>query len=364
MRRRFMPGAQGGNMATMSGTAESGEFIARTEPFRRELLAHCYRMLGSIDEAEDVVQETYVRAWRGYDRFEGRSTVRAWLYRIATNASLTALEYVGRRALPSGLGAPSDDPEAGTWPPDPQIAWLQPVPDALVAPESDDPAVIVASRQQLRLALVASLQYLPPRQRAVLLLREVMAFPAAEVAEILDMSVVAVKSMLQRARVRLEQVTPEAVDEPSEPEAQALLERYITAFEASDPGALRRVIRDDIALEMTPSRTWFKGLITCMPVFVRHALRTPGEWRLIPIRVNGQLGTASYERDPSGVHRPFAIVALTISAGGIAGITLFCEPALFPRFGMPARLEPGDPPPGPRLASSRTVLPAPDELQA
>src|SRR4051812_40056330 len=156
---------------------DDGEFVRLAGPFRRELLGHCYRMLGSPDEAEDVVQETYLRAWRGYAAFEGRSTVRSWLYRIATNACLTALEQRGRRALPSGLGAPAADPDAPPGLAEPGVAWLEPMPDALVTPESEDPAAIVAARERLRLALVASLQYLPARQRAVLLLREVLGFP-------------------------------------------------------------------------------------------------------------------------------------------------------------------------------------------
>src|SRR6516164_7601847 len=176
------------------------EFARDTEPFRRELLAHCYRMLGSLDEAEDLVQETYLRAWRSHPGFEGRSSVRSWLYRIATNACLTALEQRGRRALPSGLGGPAEDPDAPPGSAEPGIAWLEPIPDALVTPESEDPGVIVAAREWLRLAVIASLQYLPARQRAVLLLREVLGFPAAEVASMLGTSTTAVKSTLQRAR--------------------------------------------------------------------------------------------------------------------------------------------------------------------
>src|SRR5438094_496879 len=170
------------------------EFAALAEPFRPELLAHCYRMLGSIHDAEDLVQETYLRAWRAYGSFEGRSSVRTWLYRIATNVCLTALERKRRRPLPSGLGAPADDPNAPMHWNDPEIDWLQPIPDALVVGESNDPAAIVATRDSLRLALIASLQYLPARQRAVLILRDVLAWSAADVAEILDTSVAAVKS--------------------------------------------------------------------------------------------------------------------------------------------------------------------------
>jgi RNA polymerase sigma-70 factor, ECF subfamily len=175
---------------------DADEFASRTEPFRRELLAHCYRMLGSLAEAEDLVQETYLRAWRSYDRFQGRSSSRTWLYRIATNACLTALEHRGRRALPSSLGRASADPNALPGPTDPDQAWLRPIPDTLITPDSQDPATIVATREALRLALIASLQYLLPRQRAVLILREVLAFPAAEVASMLDTTTAAVKSTL------------------------------------------------------------------------------------------------------------------------------------------------------------------------
>jgi RNA polymerase sigma-70 factor, ECF subfamily len=187
----------------MTAATGAGEFASETEPFRRELLAHCYRMIGSLDEAEDLVQETYLRAWRSYGTFEGRSSLRSWLYRIATNACLTALEQRGRRALPTGLGGPADDPDAPVSPAGPGVSWLEPIPDARVVPDAADPAEAVMAGEGLRLALIASLQYLAPRQRAVLLLREVLGFPAAEVAEMLGVSTAAVKSALQRGRARL-----------------------------------------------------------------------------------------------------------------------------------------------------------------
>jgi RNA polymerase sigma-70 factor (ECF subfamily) len=228
-------------MAQRAGvTLDSAEFATVTEPFRRELLAHCYRMLGSVDEAEDLVQETYLRAWRSHGGFEGRSSVRTWLYQIATNACLTAVQRRARRPLPSGLAAPGGDPsasaDAGR-----EVAWLQPIPDALVTPESDDPAAVAVSRESLRLALIASLQYLPPRQRAVLILREVLDFPAAEVAGMLGMTTTAVKSALQRARARLEQAQPAAdqVTEPAEPEVRALLEGRASG-RATTGGCFRR----------------------------------------------------------------------------------------------------------------------------
>ena len=226
------------------------DFIREADPFRRELLAHCYRMLGSIEDAEDLVQETYVRAWRAWEAFEHRSSVRSWPYRIATNACLSALQHRSRRVLPSGLGAPGDDPDmplvqaaAGT-------LWLQPFPTAQLAGDSADPAEIVASRSSLRLALIASLQYLPARQRAVLILRDVLAFPANDVADMLGMSVPATKSALQRARARLHEVTPKADDivEPDSAQARAILDRYIAAFENADAKALEDLLRADALL--------------------------------------------------------------------------------------------------------------------
>jgi RNA polymerase sigma-70 factor (ECF subfamily) len=241
------------------GVATSEEFVRQAEGFRRELLAHCYRMLGSVDDAEDLVQEVLLRAWRSHEKFEGRSSVRTWLYRIATNACLSALQHRDRRYLPSGLGAPGNDPHGTIELAGPEVRWVQPIPDALV-----DPAEIVAGRNHLRLALIVSLQHLPPQQRAVLLLREVLAFPAAEVAEILDLSVPAVKSSLQRARAKLDELEPdgEQITEPSDARAQALLDQYIAAFENSDAAALEKLLRDDTVLEFTPSRTWFSGLRT------------------------------------------------------------------------------------------------------
>jgi RNA polymerase sigma-70 factor (ECF subfamily) len=300
-------------------TDRSDEFVRSTEPCRRGLLAHCYRMLGSADEAEDVVQETYLRAWRSYDTFEGRSSVRSWLYRIATNACLTALEQRGRRALPSGLGAPADDPDASPSPAEPGVAWLEPIPDALVTPESADPGAIVAEREWLRLALIASLQYLPPRQRAVLLLREVLGFPAAEVASMLGTSTVAVKSTLQRARARLDEVAPapERVIEPTGARARELLGQYMAGFENADITALEKALRADAAIEMVGTRTWFSGRATCLR-YLAHVIGSPGDWRMIPTLANGQPAAAARYRGSA-----FGLGVLTVTPAGIARITVF-----------------------------------------
>jgi RNA polymerase sigma-70 factor (ECF subfamily) len=308
------------------------EFVRDTEPYRRELIAHCYRMLGSAHDAEDVVQETYLRAWRGYRDFENRSSVRTWLYRIATNACLTALAHGNRRVLPSGLGTPADDPHTEPVPA-PDALWLEAIPDDWV---TDDPAAIVTSRESLRLALVASLQHLPAQQRAVLLLRDVLAFPAADVAAVLDISVAAVKSALQRARARMQDVAPSAdeVIEPTEPRARELLEKYMTAFENADTALLEEALRHDAALEMVGSRTWFGGRATCLP-YLAGVVGVPGDWRMVAVAANGQPAAAAYRRDDDGVLRAFGIAVLDVTATGIARIVVFGDPGPVTLFGLP-----------------------------
>ena len=315
-----------------SGVATEPEFVEATERYRRELVVHCYRMLGSVDDAEDVVQETYIRAWRSYSRFEGRSSVRTWLYQIATNATLSALERRSRRVLPSGLGAPTDDPGADAVPAAPGIRWLEPIPDALIAPDSDDPAEIAGARAGLRLALIASLQRLPARQRAVLILRDVLSFRAHEVAAMLGTSTEAVKSALQRARAGLEHVSTDELSEPDEPRARSLLEQYVTAFERSDMSLLERVLRDDASLEMAGSTTWFAGKQTCVP-YIRRFLGSPGDWRMVPTVANAQPAAVAYQLDGDGVYAPFALALLTVSAAGISRITLFSDAGVLARFG-------------------------------
>jgi RNA polymerase sigma-70 factor, ECF subfamily len=327
-------------------------FTERTEPFRRELLAHCYRMLGAADEAEDLVQETYLRAWRAHGDFEGRSSLRTWLYRIATNACLTALEQRGRRALPSGLGGPSGDPGTAPVPAEAGLAWLQPIPDALVTGEAQDPAAIAAAREGVRLALMASLQYLPARQRAVLILRDVLAFPAAEVAGMLGTSVAAVKSTLQRARARLQEVAPvpEGVIEPVDPQARELLRQYVAAFESADTALLEKALRTDAAIELVGTRTWFSGRDTCLR-FLAHVVGSPGDWLMIPAVANGQPAAATYHRDSSGIYQALGVAILTVTGTGIASVTVFAGgPGLLAGFGLPpvqqARERPGISSPG------------------
>ena len=249
--------------ATAAGSLpRDGEDFARlADPYRPELLAHCYRMVGSVHDAEDLVQETLVRAWRAWDGFEGRASMRTWLYRICTNVCLRALENRARRPLPSGLGAPDalDAPLAAARP---EVPWLEPLPDTALRPGPGapaDPASIVVARQSVRLALVAALQHLPPRQRAVLILRDVLGWPAAEVAGLLQMSVIAVNSALRRARDGLRQagVGEDDVREPADAGTRAIVDKYATAFENADVAALTRLLAADAVLEMPPTPTWF-----------------------------------------------------------------------------------------------------------
>ena len=315
---------------------DSAGFVRDTEPFRRELLAHCYRMLGSIQDAEDLVQETYLRAWRSYSRFEGRSSIRTWLYQIATNRCLTELAKQGRRMLPSGLDDPEPDPGAYLEEAGAEVPWLQPAPDAMVTPDSADPAVIVAAREGLRLALIASLQYLPPRQRAVLVLRDVLAFPATEVAVMLGTTTVSVKSALQRARARLEERAPAAdeITEPTAPRARALLDQYIAAFENADAAALERLLLADATLEATPLRTWFAGRETCVPFLRNRLLGSPGDWRMLATSANGQPAAAAYTRDRHGSYQSYGICVLTVTRAGIRRISSFGDPGLVTVFGF------------------------------
>ena len=322
----------------MTAATGAGEFASATEPFRRELLAHCYRMIGSLDEAEDLVQETYLRAWRSYGTFEGRSSLRSWLYRIATNACLTALEQRGRRALPTGLGGPADDPDAPVTPAGAGVSWLEPIPDARVVPDAADPAEVVMAGEGLRLALIASLQYLAPRQRAVLVLREVLGFPAAEVAEMLGVSIAAVKSALQRGRARLGEVAPAPgrLVEPSDPRAREQLALYIAGFENADLTALEKALRADAEIEMVGTLTWFSGRVTCLRYLAR-VVGQPGDYLMTPTLANGQPAAAAYQRGDDGRYRAFGLGVLTVTGDGIAKITVFGGGArLVEAFGLPA----------------------------
>lgn len=311
------------------------DFDRVTSPFRRELIAHCYRMVGSVHDAEDVVQETYTRAWRAYDRFEGRSSVRTWLYRIATMACLRSLEQRNRRPLPSGIGAPSDNPDAALFPA-PEVPWLEPLPDALV---SADPVSVAAARESTRLAFVAALQLLPARQRAVLILRDVVRWRATEVATLLDTTTAAVNSLLQRARGQLAEarLAEDMVVEPTDPERRVILDRYVTAIENADMQALAALLREDVVIEMPPNPEWFVGAETCRR-FLSSRIQTPGDLRLIPTSANGQPAFGHYRREQDGTHRAYAIGVLTLTSAGIARISVFMDPRLVAACGLPETL--------------------------
>ncbi|GAA4775943.1 sigma-70 family RNA polymerase sigma factor [Actinomycetospora chlora] len=311
-------------MSTSTATPDDVGFDALTAPFRRELFAHCYRMVGSVQDAEDLVQETYTRAWRGFGGFEGRSSVRRWLHAIATSACLSALAARPRRALPCGLGPPADDHRVAVAGRDPSVPWLQPVPDALV-----DPAAVVASRAGVRLAFVAALQLLPARQRAVLTLRDVLGFPGAEVASMLGTTREAVDSALRRARRHLAEAAPAADDlaEPDAPTERALLDAYVDAFVRADTAALVGLLRADVELEMPPIPTWFSGRDAVVG-FLRARVLGRGRWTMSPTRANG--APALVVRTGAGV--PYGVQVLTTAGDRIALITSFNDPSLVPLF--------------------------------
>ena len=329
----------------------SEDFTSAAGQFRGELLAHCYRMVGSVTDAEDLVQETYLRAWRSYEGFEGRSSVRTWLYRIATNVCLTAIERRGRRPLPSGLGAPADDPQAPLVA-GPEVPWLQPIPDALLAGQGDDPAAVAASRAGIRLAFVAALQHLSARQRAVLILRDVLDLPAAQAADLLGTTATAVNSGLRRARAELAEARPaeDEMTEPADPGRRALLDRFAAAFENADVAALAALLREDVTLEMPPMLTWFAGREAVTGFFASRAFTEPGRFRLVPVMANGQPAFAVYERDGEGSYQAYGVTVPEVTATGIARIVTFFDPGLFGSFGLPqehdAAAGPG-PRPGP-----------------
>ncbi|WP_327146136.1 sigma-70 family RNA polymerase sigma factor [Nocardia sp. NBC_01327] len=322
--------------------ANQDRFAAETERFRRELLAHCYRMVGSAHDAEDLVQETYLRAWRSYAGFEGRSSMRSWLYRIATNVCLTALQSRRIRVLPSGLAGPYEGPDRAPSPVAPgEVSWLEPLPDGWILPADDDPAVVVVGRESVRLALIASLQHLPARQRAILILREVLAFSAAETAEILETTTAAVKSGLQRARARLDELGPQPAEllEPADPRARALLDGYIAAFEQSDAVLLEQVLRADATLEATPFRDWQAGRTMCIHVLDEYVLGDPGDWRMLPTSANGQPAAVVYHRDPDGRLQAYGVVVLETTATGVTRAVAFHHPELITTtFGFPDTL--------------------------
>jgi RNA polymerase sigma-70 factor (TIGR02960 family) len=324
----------------MSITTNSGEDFARlAEPFRRELIAYGYRMLGSVDDAEEVVQDVYLAAWRAYDGFEGRSSIRTWLYRIATRAFVKALERRKRRPLPSDLNAPAADPTGRVLAGDSELAWLQPAPDSLLAATTSDPADVVAARETMRLAFVAALQLLPPQQRAVLILRDVLAWPAAEVAALLDLSVAAVNSALQRAHARLP-VNSDTLVQPADERQRQLLDRYVAAFQNADVDGLVAVLTDDARYEMPPFLTWFEGS-AAIGAFLGPRMRGFGNTPVIRTSANGQPAVALYPATADGQHRLHALHVLTLGSRGVSRVVAFMDIDALQRFGLPNVLSVG-----------------------
>jgi RNA polymerase sigma-70 factor, ECF subfamily len=324
----------------MTVVVDEDAFAQLVEPLRGELTAHCYRMLGSVQEAEDQVQETYLRAWRGFHGFENRSSIRTWMYRIATNVCLTALDGRQRRPMPTGLGQPSADPR-GALDARPEIGWLEPLPDAIIwAGQATDPADEVMDRESVRLAFIAALQHLTPAQRAVVILRDVLAWQASEVAQLLDMSVAAVNSSLQRARAQLHKMDPEAGSEPMTDErAKELLADYVEAFENYDVQRIVQLLAKDAVWEMPPYVGWYRGAEAIGQLIERHCpAERPGDQVLLPVSANGQPAFALYMKQPDGSHGAFQLQVLTLDGTGVSHVATFFDTSLFARFGLPYTL--------------------------
>ncbi|MFC8598411.1 sigma-70 family RNA polymerase sigma factor [Isoptericola sp. NPDC057191] len=334
--------------STTADAATGDDVGALLEQYRRELTGYCYRMLGGAFEADDAVQETLLRAWRSYDRFEGRSSLRSWLYRIATNVCFDHLGSSKRRERPMGLGGPQPAEEQYFGEVLAEDRWLEPVPDDAVLPREGDPADVAVGRESIRLAFVAALQHLPARQRAVLVLREVLRWSAAEVAELLDTTVASVNSALQRARATLgskglrrpggaaEAEDAAADDERWAPVDQDLLERYLDAFERYDMEALVALLHDDAVLNMPPYTMWVRGSREVIRWMTGPGAGCRGS-RCVTVQANGSMAYAQYRQNPAGGWSPWGLAVLEDDGRGrITGITTFLDTATwFPRFGLP-----------------------------
>jgi len=313
------------------------------EPFRRELTGYCYRMLGSGFEAEDAVQETMLRAWRHGDGFEGRSSLRSWLYRIASNVCIDMHRQVQRRARPMEMCPPSPPDESHLGGLLPEALWVTPLPDGHAAPETSDPAEIAEYRESVRLAFVAALQHLPARQRAALILCEVLRWQASEVAELLDTSVAAVNSALQRARATLGAIDTRGDHGDLDPDDADLLARYMRAFEQYDVDGLVSLLHEDAVQSMPPFAMWLQGAVNIGRWMVQPAPSACRGSKLLPISANGCPGFAQYRRDPTGGYCPWAIQVLEISDGRISSMNFFLalldDTRLFASFGLPLHLD-------------------------
>jgi RNA polymerase sigma-70 factor (ECF subfamily) len=320
------------------------EFSGLTEPYRRELQLHCYRILGSLQDAEDMVQETLLRAWRRLDTFEGRASLRAWLYKIATNACFDALHKRPRRVLPAAYSAPSD-PRQPLAPPVAEPIWLEPYPDDLIDEPESGPEARYSLHESVSLAFLAALQSLPPRQRAVLILCDVLDWRASEAAHLLEVTVPAVNSALHRARVTMRKNyhtrgSRAGSSASFDAALQPLLDRYMQAWEAADINGLVSLLREDATLSMPPLPTWYAGreaisAATQMMIFAGEAR---GRWLMRPMRANRQPAYAVYQRDEAGGHHAFGISVLTLEQDRVVDIITFVDPALFQRFNLPVEI--------------------------
>ncbi|MEU5886558.1 sigma-70 family RNA polymerase sigma factor [Streptomyces sp. NPDC047461] len=327
----------------MTDSTMTADLDVRLEKHRVELTGYCYRMLGSSFEAEDAVQDTMVRAWRNYEKFEGRSSLRSWLYRIATNVCLDMLTAGNKRARPMDLTDSTPLAQAALSP-RPDHTWLEPMPDARILPTVEDPAEAAVAKESVRLAFMAALQQLPPKQRAVLILREVLAWKASEVAELLDTTVASVNSALQRARATLAEREGHGADakvsDPLDEEQQKLLDRYMAAFEGYDMTALTALLHEDAIMTMPPFDLWLTGHDDITGFMTTLGSACEGS-RLVPVQVNGLPGFAQYKPDPeAGGYTPWAVQVLEISEGRLTGFHFFLDTKRwFPLFGLPLHLD-------------------------
>ncbi|HLO28698.1 MAG TPA: sigma-70 family RNA polymerase sigma factor [Anaerolineales bacterium] len=331
---------------------DAGRFSELTEPYRRELQVHCYRILGSLHDAEDLVQETFLRAWRRLDTYEGRASFRSWLYKIATNACLDFLDQQRSRRLLPNASLPRADPRAGITPPAPEMTWLEPFPDEWLSDSAAiNPEARYTDSESVSLSFLTALQVLPPRQRAVLILRDVLDFSAIETADVLELTVSSVNSALHRARTTLSQryrhekmeaTTLSATDERT----RWLLDHFVQAWESADVNGLVALLKQDAAFAMPPSPSWYQGrkaiqIFTAATIFADDGMfpgKAADRWRLLPTRANGSPAFAIYQRAEKNDYQPFGLVVLTIERNKLSEIMSFIDPSLPALFGFPATL--------------------------
>jgi RNA polymerase sigma-70 factor, ECF subfamily len=334
-------------LVSAARAGDEDAFARLVEPHRKALHAHCYRMLGSVADAEDALQDALLNAWRGLAKFEGRSSLRSWLYTIATNACLRAIERRPKRVLPIDY-APAADPHDGLAEPLVESVWVEPYPDEAVGLEDGlaGPEARYEQREGVELAFIAALQHLPARQRAVLILRDVLGFSARETAATLETSPPAVDSALQRAHKAVDERLPErsqhaVLGSLDDRELREIVDRYVNAFERNDVDAVVDMLAVDGTFTMPPVPTWYRGREAVAAFLSDHVLAGDKRWRLVPARANGQLAFGNYRWDEArSIFEPRSLSVLTLGREGIAEITTFLGPEMVPRFGLPDRIEP------------------------